>query len=78
MRAAVFHEAQQPMTIETLEIAKPGPHEVLLNTAYAGLCHSDLHFLEGLYPIPTPVVLGHEFLGGRRSRWQRGQVCQAG
>ena len=60
MRAAVFHEAHQPMTIERLEVAKPGPHEVLLNTAYAGLCHSDLHFLEGLYPIPTPVVLGHE------------------
>jgi S-(hydroxymethyl)glutathione dehydrogenase / alcohol dehydrogenase len=60
MRAAVFHEAHQPMTIETLEVAKPGAHEVLLNTAYAGLCHSDLHFLEGLYPIPTPVVLGHE------------------
>jgi len=60
MRAAVFHEAHQPMTIETLEVAKPGPHEILLNTAYAGLCHSDLHFLEGLYPIQTPVVLGHE------------------
>src|SRR5258708_25051852 len=60
MRAAVFHEAHQPMTIETLEVAKPGPREVLLNTAYAGLCHSDLHFLEGLYPIQTPCVLGHE------------------
>src|SRR3974390_2320819 len=60
MRAAVFHEAHQPMTIETLEVAKPGAHEVLLNTAYAGLCHSDLHFLEGLYPIQAPVVLGHE------------------
>ena len=32
MRAAVFHEAYQPMTIETLEVAKPGAHEVLLNT----------------------------------------------
>lgn len=60
MRAAVFHEAHQPMTIETVEVAKPGPHEVLLNTAYAGLCHSDLHFLEGLYPIQTPAILGHE------------------
>jgi S-(hydroxymethyl)glutathione dehydrogenase/alcohol dehydrogenase len=60
MRAAVFHEAHQPMTIETIEIANPGPHEVLLNTAYAGLCHSDLHFLEGLYPIKTPAILGHE------------------
>jgi S-(hydroxymethyl)glutathione dehydrogenase / alcohol dehydrogenase len=60
MRAAVFHEAHQPMTIETLEVAKPQPHEVLLRTAYAGLCHSDLHFVEGLYPIQTPCVLGHE------------------
>jgi hypothetical protein len=31
MRAAVFHEAHQPMTIETLEIAKPRAHEVLLS-----------------------------------------------
>src|SRR4029078_7125319 len=60
MRAAVFHEAHQPMTIESLEVAKPLAHEVLLNTAYAGLCHSDLHFMEGLYPIQTPCVLGHE------------------
>lgn len=60
MRAAVFHEAHHPMTIETLEVAKPKAHEVLLRTAYAGLCHSDLHFVEGLYPMPTPCVLGHE------------------
>ena len=61
MRAAVFHEAHQPMTIpETLEVAKPQPHEVLLCTAYAGLCHSDLHFVDGLYPIQTPCVLGHD------------------
>ena len=33
---------------------------MLLRTAFAGLCHSDLHFMEGLFPIPTPVVLGHE------------------
>jgi Zn-dependent alcohol dehydrogenase len=60
MRAAVMHEAKQPLAIETLEVAKPKAHEVLLRTAYAGLCHSDLHFMEGLYPMPTPCVLGHE------------------
>jgi S-(hydroxymethyl)glutathione dehydrogenase/alcohol dehydrogenase len=60
MRAAVFHEAHHPMTIENLEVAKPKAHEVLLRTAYAGLCHSDLHFMEGLYPMKTPCVLGHE------------------
>jgi S-(hydroxymethyl)glutathione dehydrogenase/alcohol dehydrogenase len=63
MRAAVMHQANQPLTIEELTVANPGPHEVLLNTAYAGLCHSDLHFIEGLYPMPTPCVLGHESSG---------------
>ena len=33
---------------------------MLLRTAYAGLCHSDLHFIEGLYPMPKPCVLGHK------------------
>ncbi len=60
MRAAVFHEANQPLTIEEVEIEKPKRREVLLRTAFAGLCHSDLHFMEGLYPFPTPAVLGHE------------------
>ena len=60
MKAAVFHAPHQPLTIEEVAVNKPGPREVLLRTAFAGLCHSDLHFIEGLYPIPTPVVLGHE------------------
>src|SRR2546423_10711146 len=60
MKAAVLHEAIQPLTIEEVAVNKPGPREVLLRTAFAGLCHSDLHFIEGLYPTPTPVVLGHE------------------
>src|SRR5256885_379520 len=60
MKAAVFHAANQPMTIEEVAVNRPGPREVLLRTAFAGLCHSDLHYLEGLYPIQTPVVLGHE------------------
>jgi S-(hydroxymethyl)glutathione dehydrogenase/alcohol dehydrogenase len=60
MKAAVFHAANQPLTIEDVEIEKPKRREVLLRTAYAGLCHSDLHFMEGLYPHPTPAVFGHE------------------
>ena len=46
------------MIIETLEVAKPQAHEALLCTAYAGLCHSDLHFIEGLYPMPKPWYSG--------------------
>lgn len=63
MRAAVLHEPNQPLVIEDVEVRKPKAHEVLLRTAVAGLCHSDLHFMEGLYPHPLPAVLGHESSG---------------
>jgi S-(hydroxymethyl)glutathione dehydrogenase/alcohol dehydrogenase len=63
MKAAVLHAANQPLTIEEVALTKPGPRDVLLHTAFAGLCHSDLHFIEGLYPHPTPCVLGHESAG---------------
>ena len=60
MKAAVLHAPHQPLTIEDVSLEKPKAREVLLRTAFAGLCHSDLHFIEGLYPHPTPCVLGHE------------------
>ncbi len=60
MQAAVLHETNTPLAIEQVEIEKPKRREVLLRTAFAGLCHSDLHFMEGLYPFPLPCVLGHE------------------
>jgi S-(hydroxymethyl)glutathione dehydrogenase/alcohol dehydrogenase len=60
MKAAVLHASNEPLTIEDITLEKPKAHEVLLRTAFAGLCHSDLHFIEGLYPHPTPCVLGHE------------------
>jgi S-(hydroxymethyl)glutathione dehydrogenase/alcohol dehydrogenase len=63
MKAAVLHAPNQPLTIEEVGLTKPESREVLLRTAFAGLCHSDLHFIEGLYPHPTPVVLGHESAG---------------
>ena len=63
MRAAVLHAPKQAMTIEDVAIEKPRRREVLVRTAAAGLCHSDLHFIEGSYPTPVPVVLGHESAG---------------
>src|SRR5690348_11966491 len=63
MKAAVLHEVNKPLVIEEVGINKPGPREVLIKTAVAGLCHSDLHFIEGLYPFPLPVILGHESAG---------------
>ncbi len=63
MKAAVFREVGKPLEVEEVEISKPGPREVLIRTSAAGVCHSDLHFVEGLYPAATPVVLGHESAG---------------
>jgi S-(hydroxymethyl)glutathione dehydrogenase/alcohol dehydrogenase len=63
MKAAVFREVNQPMEVEDIDISKPGPREVLIRTAAAGVCHSDLHFFNGTYPGVTPMVLGHESAG---------------
>jgi S-(hydroxymethyl)glutathione dehydrogenase/alcohol dehydrogenase len=63
MKAAVLREVGKPLQIEDVQIDKPGPHEVLIRTAAAGVCHSDLHFIEGAYPHPLPAVLGHESAG---------------
>lgn len=63
MKAAVLREVGKPLQIEDVSIGKPGPHEVLIRTKAAGVCHSDLHFVEGKYPFPLPAVLGHESAG---------------
>ena len=47
MKAAVLREVGKPLQIEDVQIDKPGPHEVLIRTVAAGVCHSDLHFVEG-------------------------------
>jgi S-(hydroxymethyl)glutathione dehydrogenase/alcohol dehydrogenase len=63
VKAAVLIEAGKPLQIEQINIANPGPHEVLIRTAACGLCHSDLHFIEGTYPPPFPAIPGHEAAG---------------
>ena len=47
MKAAVLRAVKTPLQIEEVQISKPGPHEVLIRTVAAGVCHSDLHFIEG-------------------------------
>jgi S-(hydroxymethyl)glutathione dehydrogenase/alcohol dehydrogenase len=63
MKAAIFHGPQQPLTIEDVDIAKPLGREVLVRTVASGVCHSDLHFIDGFYPFPAPAILGHEAAG---------------
>ncbi len=63
MKAAVFYGPNRPLEIENIDVDDPQEHEVLVRTAATGVCHSDLHFVEGLYPFPAPAVLGHEAAG---------------
>ena len=71
MKAAVLHAANQPLTIEEVAVNKPGAPEVLLRTAFAGLCHSDLHFIDGLYPDPDPGRSRPRVVGDRRGGRRR-------
>jgi S-(hydroxymethyl)glutathione dehydrogenase/alcohol dehydrogenase len=63
VKAAVFRGPQQPLHIEDVQLDKPGPREILVKTVAVGVCHSDLHFVDGLYPMANPAILGHEPAG---------------
>jgi len=63
MRAAVQFEVPGKLHIVDVDIAAPQSHEVLIRTVASGLCHSDLHFLEGKYQPDLPLLLGHEAAG---------------
>ncbi|MGH3411689.1 MAG: NDMA-dependent alcohol dehydrogenase [Marmoricola sp.] len=62
-RAAVVYEPGKPIEVEELELGKPQAGEVLIRYLYAGLCHSDLHIVEGDLEARLPMVLGHEGAG---------------
>ena len=53
----------QPLSIEEIELDPPGPNEVLVKIAGAGVCHSDLSVINGSRARPLPIVLGHEGSG---------------
>lgn len=71
MKAAILREQglegpyaeTRPLTVEEVELAPPGPGEVLVKTAAAGLCHSDLSMIQGVIPRKLPMVPGHEGAG---------------
>ncbi|TCC56175.1 alcohol dehydrogenase [Kribbella pittospori] len=53
----------RPLRIEELELAPPGPGELLVRIRAAGLCHSDLSVIDGSRPRVMPMLLGHEATG---------------
>ncbi len=62
IRAAVFRDESGHPSIEEIDLAGPGPGEVLVRMVATGVCHTD-HKSAGPGPVPKPVVLGHEGAG---------------
>ena len=63
MRAALLEEMPGDLVVQDARLTDIGPDEVLVRTVACGLCHSDLHYIEGKIPERTPVLLGHEAAG---------------
>src|SRR5215210_5639830 len=61
--AAVMVAARAPLEVRAITVDEPRAGEVLVRIAASGVCHSDLHTLDGVHPFPLPVVLGHEGAG---------------
>lgn len=62
-KAAILEKPGEGLVIGEIEVADPAPHEVLIDTKACGLCHSDLHFIDGSYPHAMPCIPGHEAAG---------------
>lgn len=62
-KAAVLYDYHQPLVIEEVKVEGPKKGEVLIKTAAAGVCHSDLFVMNKSCPMPMPIILGHEGAG---------------
>lgn len=63
MRAVLLEQPGSVEVVDDIEIADPRAGEVLVRVSHCGLCHSDLSVVDGSFPAPLPVVLGHEAAG---------------
>ncbi|ANP54123.1 S-(hydroxymethyl)glutathione dehydrogenase/alcohol dehydrogenase [Streptomyces griseochromogenes] len=63
VRAAVLPAIGAPLEITDIELPDPGPGQVRVRLAAAGVCHSDLSLSNGTMRVPVPAVLGHEGAG---------------
>ena len=63
--AQVIEKTGGPVEYKEIPVQKPGPDEVLVNIKYSGVCHTDLHAVNGDWPLATklPLVGGHEGAG---------------
>lgn len=62
-RGLLFERPGEPLRDVALLLDPPGPGEVLVRLLASGICHSDLHTLDGEWEAADPLVLGHEGAG---------------
>jgi aryl-alcohol dehydrogenase len=62
-RAAVVRQKGEPFRIESVNITQPNNNEVLVRVVATGMCHTDMVARDQIYPVPHPIVLGHEGAG---------------
>ena len=55
IKAAILREQGKPLSIESADLAAPQSGEVLVEVAAAGVCHSDLHAINGDWPMRVPL-----------------------
>ena len=63
IKAAVVRKKGGPFTIEKLAVETPRADEVLVRIVATGMCHTDIVIRDQVYPVPLPIVLGHEGAG---------------
>lgn len=63
MKAAVCHAFGEPLAVEEVGIAEPGPGEVRVRVGACAICHSDISYAEGVWGGALPAVYGHEAAG---------------
>ncbi|MGW0535446.1 Zn-dependent alcohol dehydrogenase [Streptomyces sp. NPDC003032] len=63
VRAAILPAVGSPLEIADIDLPEPGPGQVRVRLAAAGVCHSDLSLSNGTMRVPAPAVLGHEGAG---------------
>jgi len=64
MRAVRYHGPRRPLTLERVPLPAPRPGEALVRVRAAGVCRTELHFLDGLLDLGVaPLTLGHEIVG---------------
>jgi len=63
LNAAVLRDTSGRLSVEQIDLAEPGPGEVLVRMVASGLCHTDWETMRGDQPCTLPAVIGHEGAG---------------